>query len=142
MTKVETFVNDRTDESPFIQTVDYAANRVGHHATVLTANLQKECVRIYEEVYNSFGSIFEAAEDNNGDVAAVKTALHNYLPAVGVEMNRIVDKLRAIERNPHIKTEPNTTRSGSAKVKVKKEEKPQPKGFKIKLKPAAVKKEA
>jgi uncharacterized protein Yka (UPF0111/DUF47 family) len=142
MTKVETVVNERSDKSPFIQTADYAANKVGHHATVLTRNLQKECISIYEEVLNSFGSIVEAAEDNNGGVAAVKTTLHNYLPSAGVEMNRIVDKLRAIERNPHIKTEPNTTRPGSAKVKVKKEEKQHHKGFKIKLRAAAVKKEA
>jgi uncharacterized protein Yka (UPF0111/DUF47 family) len=142
MTKVETVVNERSDKSPFIQTADYAANKVGHHATVLTGNLQKECMSIYEEVFNSFGSIFEAAEDNNGDVAAVKTTLHNYLPSVSVEMNEIVDKLKAIEKNPHIKTEPNTASLGSAKVKVKKEEKQQHKVFKIKLRPAAVKREA
>jgi hypothetical protein len=139
MTKFETLVNKRTRESPFIKMADFAANRVGHHATVLTLNLHNECKKIYDEVFDSFGDILEEAEDNNGDIAAVKTALHVYLLFVDAEMNRIVDKLKAIERNTHIKTEPNTTRTGG--VKVKKEEKQQPKGYKMKFKAAAVKRE-
>jgi hypothetical protein len=139
MTMFETLINKRTKESPFIKMGDFAANKVGHHATVLTVNLHEQCTAIYDEVFNQFGDILEEAEDRNGEVKAVKTALHDHLSSIDTKMDRIVEKLKAIERNPRIKTEPNTTRSGS--VKVKKEEKQPSKGLKIKLKGAVVKRE-
>jgi predicted transcriptional regulator len=118
----ETFVNKRTKESPFRKMADLAANVVAHHATVLTKGFQKECTSIYDEVFNQFGGLMEEAEDNNGTVAAVKTALHVYLHSVDIQMARIVEKLKAIERNPYIKTEPNTTKSGSVKIKMEKKQ--------------------
>jgi hypothetical protein len=139
MTMFETLINTRTRESPFIKMGDFAANRVGHYATVLTVDLHKECTNIHDEVFNQFGGILEEAEDRYGHVAAVKTALHNYLVSINVEMDSIVEKLKAIERNPCIKTESNTTRSGGAKVK--REEKQPSKGYKPKFRAAAVKKE-
>ena len=41
MTKLEAFINKRQKDSPFIKMADFAANKAGHHATVLT----KTCTR-------------------------------------------------------------------------------------------------
>lgn len=120
MTMFEDCVNKRTKESPFIKMADFAANKAGHHATVLTEILHKECTSIYDEVFNQFGGLMEEAECDSKLVVSVKTALHNYLPTVDAEMARIVDKLKAIEQAPYIKPEPVFTKSNSSKIKKEK----------------------
>lgn len=130
MTMFEDFVNQRHKDSPFIKTADFAANKAGHHATVLTKDLHNECTSIFDEVFNQFGGLMESAEYDNKRVVAVKTALDNYLPTVDAEMARIIDKLKAIEKDPYIKTEPNPTKSGSGQIK--KEKKQQHKRYSVK----------
>jgi len=130
MTMFEDFVNQRHKDSPFIKTADFAANKAGHHATVLTKDLHTECTSVFDEVFSQFGGLMEEAEQDNKHVIAVKTALHNYLPTVDAEMARIINKLKAIEKDPYIKTKPNITTSGSSKIK--EEKKQQPKRYDIK----------
>jgi hypothetical protein len=128
----EDFVNKRDQESPFIRMVDYASNKVGHHATVFTEELHKECNKIYDEVFNQFGGLMTAGDDNE-TVSAVKTALQSYIPLVDAEMAEIISKLKAIEKDPHAKTKQKTTESGNDKIK--KEDKQQDKGVKVKTEP-------
>jgi hypothetical protein len=132
MTMFEDFVNKRDQESPFIRMVDYASNKVGHHATVFTEELHKECNKIYDEVFNQFGGLMTAGDDNE-TVAAVKTALQSYIPLVDAEMAEIISKLKAIEKDPRPETKQKTTESGSEKIK--KEDKQQDKGVKVKTEP-------
>ncbi|KAK6001507.1 hypothetical protein QM012_002838 [Aureobasidium pullulans] len=126
MTVFEDVVNQRTHESPFIRMADYAANKVAHHATISAKELQKKCHDIYDEIFNQFGGLMVNAEDNDEDVAAVKTALREYLPTIDAEMADIISKLKAIEKNPNLKT------STQSKTKVKKEEKQQDRKTKVK----------
>lgn len=126
----EDVVNKRDKDSPFIRMANFAANTVAHNATVLSEELQKECNNIYDGVFDQFGGLMTGAADDNGDITAVKTALHYYLPIVDAEMAEIVNKLKAIGKDPRSETKSETTKSGSQKIK--KEEKQQEKVVKIK----------
>lgn len=125
MTLFEDFVNQRTRDSPFIRMADYAANKVAHHATFFSKELHKKCDNIYEEVFDQFGGLMVDAENEDEDIAAVKTALRDYLPSVDAEMTDIISKLKEIEKNPQLET---TLGNG----KVKKEEKQQNRNPKVK----------
>jgi len=122
MTKLEAFINKRQKDSPFIKMADFAANKAGHHATVLTKNLHKECTSIYDEVFNQFGGLMEEAEDKNGHVAAVKTELHKYLQTADTKMAMVVAELKAIEKTPYIKPESDSNKPGSDKIKKEKKQ--------------------
>lgn len=122
---LEDFVNKRTHDSPFVRMVDYASNKVNQHAKSSSEELHKECNNIYNEVFNQLGGLMTDTEDNNGDVAAVKAALRDYLPSVDAEMTDIIGKLKAIEKSPRLKT---TQKSG----KFKKEQKQQDEKSKVK----------
>lgn len=126
MTKLEDFVNKRTQDSPFVRMVDYASNKVNQHAKSSSEELHKECNNIYNEVFNQLGGLMTDTEDNNGDVAAVKAALREYLPSVDAEMTDIIGKLKAIEKTPRPKT--STSKTG----KVKKEQKQQDENSNVK----------
>ncbi|KAG9638433.1 hypothetical protein KCU95_g8610, partial [Aureobasidium melanogenum] len=119
VTMFEDLINQRTKDSPFVRMADYAANKVGHHAKIFSEDLHKTCNNIYDEVFNQFGGLMIESEDDNKDVEAVKTALGDYLPSVDAEMIDIINKLKAIEKNPNIGTTALSNR------KVKKEEKQQ-----------------
>ncbi|CAD0093890.1 unnamed protein product [Aureobasidium vineae] len=79
---------------------DYAANKVAHHASVFSEDVHQKCNDICDEVFNQFGGLMIESEDDDGDVEAVKTALHNYLLTVDAGMTDIIEKLKAIERAP------------------------------------------
>jgi uncharacterized protein (DUF608 family) len=129
MTLFEDLINKRDQDSPFIRMVDFATNKVTDHATVFTEELHKDCNKIYDEVFNQFGDLMTKTTDDHEDVAAVKTALRDYLPNVDAKMSEIIKKLKAIERDPRPEPKLKTTRPSSDKIKG---EKHQDKGVKVK----------
>jgi hypothetical protein len=114
---LEDFINQRDNDSPFIQMADKASSQVNSDAKRSSKKLKLKCYTIYNGVFNQFGGLMIESEDDDADVNAVKTAFRTYLPQVDAEMTEIVEKLEAIGRDPRSKANPKTTKSDDFKIK-------------------------
>lgn len=123
MDMLEEFIDQRDDESPFIQMADKASRQVASDAHLTSQSLQQKCYDIYNGVFKQFGGLMIESEDDDADVISVKTALRDYLPQIDAEMSDIIKKLEAIQEDPRPKPKPKTAESEDDNVK--KEEKQQ-----------------
>lgn len=126
MDMLEEFVDQRDDESPFIQMADKASSQVASDAHLTSQSLQQKCYDIYNGVFNQFGGLMIESEDDDADVISVKKSLRDYLPQVDAEMSDIIKKLEAIEKDPQAKPKPKVTESDD--VYLEKKEKQQDEG--------------
>lgn len=109
MDLLEEFVDQRDDESPFIQMADKASSQVASDAHINSQSLRQKCCDIYNGVFNQFGGLMIESEDDAADVIGVKNALRDYLPQVDAEMFDIIKKLEAIQKDPRSKPKVDTT---------------------------------
>lgn len=120
MNKLEQSVKMGSKKSPFIQMADSSANTVHHKATLTTKSLDKDCTKIFRQIFDQFGSMLDNTPDLDGSVAEVKGKLAKYLAQAEQDMKTMVERLTKIEKNPSPKGIKNDKESSPAK-KIKQE---------------------